>query len=227
MNIELYQGDCLKVLPTLKEKSIDLVLTDPPYGMSFQSNHRKEKHRKIENDNNLDWVDFWLKELKRICKQDAHIYFFCSFHNLDVFMKKAKESIGIKNLLVWEKNNTSMGDLFGDYAPKYELIVFQNLGKNLNDGRHPNILNFNRTNNENHPTEKPTDLMQFLIKKSTNENDTVIDMFMGSGSTGVAAKKLGRNFIGIEMDKNYFEIAKDRIEKTNFGYQMDLLGGSY
>ena len=81
----------------------------------------------------------------------------------------------------------------------------------INGKRDPNILKFNRTGNKLHPTQKPVDLLEYLISKFSDKNETVLDPFMGSGSTGVAAKNLNRSFIGIELDEEYFKIASDRI----------------
>jgi site-specific DNA-methyltransferase (adenine-specific) len=211
----LYNDDCLKVLPTLADNSIDLVLTDPPYGMNYQSNWRKIKYKKINNDNNIDWLYFSLKQFKRILKEDSHCYIFCSIHFLSKFIDYSKEHFTLKDILIWEKNNHGSGDLTGGYAPKYEFILFLTKGrKELNGKREPNILKYNKTNNILHPTQKPTDLLEFLISKSSQEKDLILDSFMGSGSTGVACKNINRKFIGIEMDKNYFDIAKNRIEET-------------
>jgi site-specific DNA-methyltransferase (adenine-specific) len=117
---------------------------------------------------------------------------------------------------VWEKNNTSMGDLKNDFAPKIEFILFLQKGQRLiNGSRDPNIFKFNRTGNKIHPTQKPVDMIEYLLSKFSDENDTIIDPFMGSGTTGVACINTNRKFIGIEMDDNYFKIAKDRIEKAN------------
>ena len=211
----LYNDDCLKVLPTIPDNSIDLVLTDPPYGMNYQSKRRKEHYNKINNDNNIDWLYFSLKQFKRILKENSHCYMFCSIHFLSKFIDYSKEHFTLKDILIWEKNNHGSGDLTGGYAPKYELILFLTKGrKELNGKREPNILKYNKTNNILHPTQKPTDLLEFLITKSSKEKDLILDSFMGSGSTGVACKNINRNFIGIEMDKNYFDIAKNRIEGT-------------
>jgi site-specific DNA-methyltransferase (adenine-specific) len=211
----LFNNDCLKVLPTIPDNSIDLVLTDPPYGMNYQSGRRKIKHNKITNDNSIDWLYFSLKEFNRVLKENSHCYIFCSIHYLTKFIDYAKESFKLKDILIWEKNNHGSGDLTGGYAPKYEFILFLTKGrKELNGKRDPNILKYNKTNNILHPTQKPTDLLEFLIKKSSKEKDLILDSFMGSGSTGIACKNTNRNFIGIEMDKNYFDIAKNRIEGT-------------
>lgn len=149
-------------MKTLPDKCIDLVLTDPPYGMSFQSNHRKFE---------------------------------------------------VKNILVWVKNNTGMGDLEGDYAPQYEFIIYARKGNlKLNDGRSSNILPFSRTGNIHHPTEKPLDLFSFLIRKSTREGGTVFDGFLGGGTTALACKMLKRNYICCEISPEYCKIAEERIK---------------
>lgn len=145
-------------------------------------------------------------------KNTAH-YVFCSFHFIDKFKQEFEKKFTVKNILVWEKNNTSMGDLKANFAPKVEFILFLQKGRRfINGSRDPNIFKFKRTNNKVHPTQKPIDLMEYLIKKFTNCNDLVLDPFMGSGTTGIACKNLNRDFIGIELDRKYFEIAKKRIE---------------
>ena len=117
--------------------------------------------------------------------------------------------------MIWEKNNTSMGDLKGSYAPKYEMIIFAHKGRKLLNGfRYADIIKASRTGNKNHPTEKPVDLLETFIKNSSGENEVVFDGFMGSGSTGVACVNTSRNFIGIELDNGYFEIARKRIEEA-------------
>jgi site-specific DNA-methyltransferase (adenine-specific) len=105
-----------------------------------------------------------------------------------------------------------MGDLKADFAPKFEFVLFAQKGRRLINGkRDPNIFKFARTGNKNHPTEKPVDLNEYLLSKFSDEGQTILDPFMGSGTTGVACKNLNRNFIGIELDKEYYEIAKKRI----------------
>ena len=212
--IDLYNDDCLKVMDGLIAKGIkvDCVLTDPPYGMSFQSNRRKTKYDKIKDDCNLDWLDDFAKKCYDIAEDNTAHYVFCSFHNIDLFKQAFQKYFKVKNILVWEKNNTSMGDLKGDFAPKVEFILFLHKGRKLLNGkRDPNIFKFARTGNKLHPTQKPIDLMEYLLTKVTDENDLVIDPFMGSGTTGVACKNLNRSFIGIELDEEYFKIAEERI----------------
>ena len=152
-NAWLMKGDCLERMKEIPDGSVDMVLTDPPYGMDFQSNYRKQKHNKIKNDNSLSWLDGWTDDLFRVASNNTAHYVFCSFHNVDKFKKALERKFKIKNILIWEKNNTSMGDLKGDFAPKYEMIIFLHKGRRLMTGRRdPNILKFARTGNKMHPT---------------------------------------------------------------------------
>ena len=204
---------CLEWEEGIKQVSnnvIDLVLTDPPYGMAYKSNRRKEKHKSIQNDSNLDWLTEWCEELKRVCKEDAHLYIFCSWHNIDVFKKVISDYFNVKNILVWEKNNHGSGDLLGDYAPKYELIIFCSNGqKKLNGGRSSNVIKCAKMATDNHPTEKPINLLRHLIEKSTNKGDLVLDTFAGSFSTARACKEIGRDFISFEIEPEYCKTAKN------------------
>ncbi len=213
---KIYNIDCLEFMKTLPDKCIDLVLTDPPYGMEFRSNYRKEKYKPIKNDNNLDWLPKFVEECFRIAKDNTHAYFFCSFHNIDIFKQAIEKKFIVKNVLVWVKNNTGMGDLEGDYAPQYEFIIYARKGNlKLNEGRSSNILQYSKTGNIHHPTEKPIDLFSFLIRKSTKEGETVFDGFLGSGTTAVSAKQLNRNYIGCEISPEYCKIAEDRIKSIS------------
>lgn len=212
---ELWHGDCLELMKNIPDGSVDLVLTDPPYGMAFQSNYRKEKYNEIQNDKSLEWLERYISECYRVLKNNSAIYCFCSWHNVDVFKRSIEKKFKIKNILIWEKNNTSMGDLKASYAPKYEMIIFAHKGRKLLNGfRYADIIKANRTGNKLHPTEKPVDLLELFIKNSSDENAVVFDGFMGSGSTGVACMNTNRHFIGIELDEDYFNIAQKRIEEA-------------
>ena len=109
-----------------------------------------------------------------------------------------------------------MGDLEGDYAPKYEMIIFCSNGeKKLNDGRDPNIIKATRTGNDLHPTEKPVNLLNYLIRKSTKKGDVVLDTFAGSFSTAKACVQTGRRFIAYEIEKKYCDDARRHLRGTN------------
>ena len=210
---QIINADCLDILKDLPDKCIDLLCTDPPYAMNFQSNHRQIKHKKIENDNNLNWLPEWCEQISRVIKDNAHLYIFCSWHNIDVFKQEIEKYIKVKNILIWAKNNTGMGDLKNDYAPQYEMIIYCNpQNKPLNNSRDSNILRFNRTNNSNHPTEKPISLISYLIDKSSKENDLVLDTFAGSCPVAIACHNLKRRFICIEKDYDYWKASVERLK---------------
>ena len=212
---KLYNGDCLEIMKDIKDKSINLIVTDPPYLIDYQSNRRRNKYKKIKNDIEADeLISNYFKECYRILKDNTAIYSFCSWHNIDFFKQEFEKYFKLKNIIVWNKNNRSTGDLKGSYAPKYELILFGHKGRRLINGyRYPDVLDAKKTGNKLHPTQKPIDLLEIFIKASSNEGDTVFDGFMGSNSTGIASIKNDRKFIGIELDIDYYNIAKQRIDE--------------
>jgi site-specific DNA-methyltransferase (adenine-specific) len=202
-------ADWRNFMPIIGDNTIDLVVSDPPYGMNFQSSHREVKYDKIANDDNLDWLPDWVAELKRVAKENAHLYIFCSWHKIDVFKQEFERHFRVKNVLIWVKNNTGMGDLYGDYAPQYEMILFCSNGeKKLKGRRDSSVLSAKITGNVNHPTEKPVKLLSFLVEKSSNEGDLVLDTFAGSFSTAQACKQTKRNFVSCEINPDYCERAK-------------------
>ena len=192
----LYQADCMDILPHLGK--VDAVCTDPPYGMDFQSNYREQKHERIANDSGIDSL-LWACNLPA-----AHSkYIFCRWDNL-------RELPPPKSCITWVKNNWSMGDLEHEHARQTELCLFYRGESHFFPaGRPTDVVECRRTGNNNHPTEKPTDLMRNVVEWTSG---TVLDPFMGSGTTGVACVKLGRRFVGIEISEKYFDIACKRIQ---------------
>ena len=218
MSYKLYQGDCLEIMGGIMDKSVALIVTDPPYLMDYQSNRRKKEDRfdKIKNDKgNYMLIQDYLEECHRIMKDNTAIYCFCSWHNIDFFKNEFEKHFKLKNILVWNKNNHGTGDLKGSYAPKHEFILFGHKGRTLlREKRIADVIDCPKisSNKLTHPTEKPQDLLEIFIKQSSDVGSIIFDGFMGTGSCGIAAKKLNRNFIGIELDEKYFNIAKDRLE---------------
>jgi DNA modification methylase len=196
----LYLGDCREILPTLGK--VDAVVTDPPYGMEFRSNHRtvRPKFHAIASDDTTDAL-VWACGIEA-----AHSkYVFCRWDNLREVPKP-------RSVVTWIKNNWSMGDLTGEHARQTEVACFYP-GPNhfFPSGRPSDVIQAPRTGNEWHPTEKPVQLMWHVARWT---DGTVLDPFMGSGTTGVACVKLGRKFIGIEIEPKYFDIACKRIEQA-------------
>lgn len=221
--INLIHGDCLELMKTIPDGSVDLCVSDIPYkltGGGKGDGLNSKRPKGILKDNNqiviVPKFEDWLPELYRVMKNGSHIYLMCNFKNLNDLMNKTQK-VGFKhvNLLVWEKNNCTPSQFYMKNC-EYTLMVRKGSSKYINDiGNSKTVHKFeNIIGNKVHPTEKPIDLMEFYIKNSSNESEIVLDMFMGSGSTGVAAKNLNRAFIGIELDENYFNIAKQRIESA-------------
>lgn len=190
-------GDCLEILPTLGP--IDSLVCDPPYGMSFQSNYRNIQHEKITNDESESLL-VWATKLK--ARHSSYV--FCRWDNLASVPHP-------KSCITWVKNNWSMGDLNHEHARQTEIVLFYAGEEHrFPDGRPTDVVFSDRTSNENHPTEKPVSLM---AKTCSWTIGTVIDPFMGSGTTGVACLRTGRNFIGIEIDPKHYATACERMAR--------------
>ena len=196
----LYLGDCREILPLFD--AVDAVVTDPPYGMEFRSNRPviRPKFHAIANDHSVDAL-VWAAQIEA-----AHSkYIFCRWDNLQDVPKP-------KSCVTWIKNNWSMGDLHGEHARQTEVALFYpGPAHFFPSGRPSDVISAPRTGNEWHPTEKPVQLLWHVVRWT---DGIVFDPFMGSGTTGVACVKLGRKFIGIEIEPKYFDIACRRIEQA-------------
>lgn len=217
----LLLGDCLERMKEIPDVSVDLCVSDIPYkltggGKGDGANSKRPKGILEDNSQLMEVPKFedWLPELYRVMKNGTHLYLMCNFKNLNDLMNKSL-AVGFKhiNLLVWEKNNCTPSQFYMKNC-EYALLLRKGASKYINDiGGSKTVHKFeNIIGNKVHPTEKPVDLMEFYVKNSSNVGDTVLDMFMGSGSTGVACVNTNRKFLGIEMDEGYFNIAKNRIE---------------
>jgi DNA modification methylase len=194
----LILGDCLEVMPLIGR--VDAVVTDPPYGMAFQSNHRIIKHSAIANDCDTNLLR-WACEIHVLHSK----YIWMRWDNLrDVSMPRS--------LITWVKNNHSMGDLEHEHGRQTEVCAFYRGPEHKWPKQRPtDVVQAPRTGNEFHPTEKPVQLMQIVVGWTIG---TILDPFMGSGTTLVACAKLGRKGIGIELDPEYFDIACRRVEQA-------------
>lgn len=196
-NATLYLGDCRDIMPTLPK--VDAVITDPPYGMAFQSGFRADKHLRIANDDNEELLVWACSVPARHSR-----YVFCRWDNLGGDVPRPKSCV------TWVKNNWSMGDLEHEHARQTEIAMFWPGPDHSWPNKRPtDVVRAPRTGNSEHPTEKPVYLMEQIIGWTRG---VVVDPFMGSGTTGVACVNLGREFVGIEIETKYFDIACRRIE---------------
>jgi len=236
----LMQGDCLERMKEIPDGSVDMILTDPPYGTTA-----------CKWDSIIPLEPMW-EQLKRVIKPNGAIVLFGS-EPFSSALRMSNTKM-FKHDLIWNKNTSSPGlakirpmpsfenmMIFGDglitYNPQMEAGKPYRDGRSSDERNHQNehkygykgrkainnkgtrypksIVNITRVNRKGqHPTQKPVALMEYLIKTYTNETETVLDFTMGSGTTGVACKNLNRKFIGIELDEEYFKIAQGRISAT-------------
>ena len=218
---DLWNGDCLEVMKQIPDGSVDLVVTDPPYlietsgaGIYKQADKQYVKELNGIKDGFSEQV---LDELCRVMRK-INIYIFCSQKQiiplLDYFVDRKKCNW---NLLTWHKTNP-VPACGNKYLTDTEYILFfREKGVKINGEYKTKFtyyvtpLNTADKKLYGHPTIKPVEILQNLIVNSSNPGDVVLDPFMGSGSTGIACNNTGRNFIGIELDKGYFDTAKARI----------------
>ena len=231
-------GECIAELKHIKDESIDLIVTDPPYRITSRGNAgnsggmlQKDINKKgqVFIYNNIDCSEY-APEFYRVLKNGSHCYVMTNHINLihmlntftDLRTDEEKKN-GVKpygfhfiKSLVWDKGNKIMGQY---YMSQFEYILFFRKGKGIkinNCGTSdilsvPNVKLKDENGKNLHDTEKPVGLMEILIGNSSKENNVVLDPFMGIGSAGIACQNLGRQFIGIEIDKHYYEIAMQRI----------------
>jgi DNA modification methylase len=203
-------GNSIEVLKKEPLNKISLLLSDPPYGMDFKSGFDYDnKWDKIENDKIEDTItilDSVFYEAKKHLLPDAHIYIFGNPFEIENIKPIFERYFKLKNILIWDREVIGMGDL-KTYGRSYDIILFgyNEKWKDLNGTRDRDILRFNRVspNNLKHPTEKPLDILKYLIKKSTNEGEYILDPFAGSFTSCEAAMNLNRNSYGIELQNKY------------------------
>lgn len=212
---QVFNEDCLEGMKRIPDKSVDMILTDPPYLMNYRSGRRSQKFEHIAGDRNShDLIKDFFKEADRVLKDDTSIYVFCSWHHVDFFKKEFETYFNLKNIIVWNKNNHGSGDLRGSYAPKHEFVLYGHKGRSLfREKRIPDVIDCAKIPGAKlvHPTEKPTELLDIFIKNSTDLGALVLDPFTGCGSTAVSALNNGRKFTGFEISTEYSQIANERI----------------
>lgn len=221
----LFNCDTLEILSKLEDESINLIVTDPPYKTTSRGNAGNSggmlqkdinKKGKVFDNNDIN-IKKYASELYRILKDGSHCYIMTNHINL-IEMLNEMTNVGFHFIksLIWDKGNKIMGQY---YMSQFEYILFFRKGKGIkiNNCGTSDILSIanKKTKDENgknlHDTEKPIELMKILIENSSKENDVILEPFMGIGSTILACKELNRRYIGIEIDKIYFDIATKRI----------------
>lgn len=218
----IYQRDCIEGMRMIPDKSVDLVVTDPPYvieagggtgGLRSGIFHRNKGGRNLFN---YEKAESYMPHISRVAKESAHIYVFSNDKNLcDIIASGERVGLKLMNIIVVNKGNKVA---FGWYMKQVEFVVLfrkrNGRAKQVNDMSVPNLLNvaFPKGRDRLHPSEKGVDLIKLFITQSSNEGEIVFDPFMGSGTTAVAATLEGRHWVGFEMEPAYVEITNKRLD---------------
>lgn len=214
---QIIHGDCLEKMKELPDGSVDCIVTDPPYGISLQKGYKNAKDL-VAGDTGFEvmvFLDEVLEQFKRVLKHDGAVYIFTRFDVMPYWWMKCKRYFKLKNVLVWSKGGGGMGDLQGNYGNDTEMVMFMTLGKHkLRGSRDSQLIKIPKCKPEFHETQKPTELLEYLIEKSSSPGGVVLDPYAGSGSTLVASKRTGRDYIGIELEEEYVKTAQARLEST-------------
>lgn len=229
----LINDDCFSALKSIPDNSIDLILTDPPYNIAKYSTGNIKFDWRSDINNDLapwDLVELQPKDLvtefKRILKPTGNIFIFCSYNIIGEYHKVFDPEFDTFQFMVWHKTNPVPNFRKSSFLNSCELIVScWNKGHTWNFTNQKDMHNFIESgicmgnervkdgNGKNlHPTQKPVSILEKIVKIASNENDVVLDCFNGVGSTGVAALKHNRRYIGIEIDKKYMDATVQRLK---------------
>lgn len=223
--VTLYHGDCRDIAPHIAPRSVDALITDPPYGMAFVSGWTAAKAT-VKSDGvrqGVRVVRGALNELEPTFSDDMHALVFCHWESWPDFYDNLCHLFPIRNALVWSKGGGGMGDLRHEYAKDYEILLFgaKSRGRELRGKRAGAVLTGHKrvpAQRRHVPFEKPVGLLADLVERHTPDGGLVLDPFAGSGSTLEAAKTVGRRAIGIELSEQLCEIAAKRLtQDTLFG----------
>jgi DNA modification methylase len=200
MTVQLMRGDCVDLLRTIPDKSIDAVITDPPYNvMKNYSDYSDNK----TNREYKDWCSCWINELIRV---SDFVMFSSGLNNISLWYEIKPPD----NVVCWYKPNAMLSSKYSVMALWEPFLVYGKPKQKPKKDAY-NYAISPQKDTGNHPCPKPIGLFRIIVEDCTNQTDTILDPFMGSGTTGVACVQTGRNFIGCEIDPGYFKIAEKRI----------------
>ncbi len=243
---KLIHGDSFEELKKIKTGTVDMVFADPPYFLSNDGITCKSGKMVSVNKGSWDKITDvnekhkfnrkWIRMCKRVLKPNGSIWISGTLHNIySIGMALEQEGFRIINNITWQKTNpppnlacrcfthstetvlwAQKNDKKAKHYFDYETMKELNGGKQMKDVWLGSLTKPSEKKAGKHPTQKPEYLLERIVLASTKEDDVILDPFMGSGTTGVVAKRLGRQFIGIEKNEEYYEIAKRRIENERF-----------
>ncbi len=225
----IINGDCFDLIKEVKSSSIDLILTDPPYNLSKHSTGNIKFDWRTEVNNDIaDWDKRDLDpnkiadEFIRVLKPNGNLFIFCSYNLMGKWYDALDHKFDTTNFFIWHKTNPIPKFYKNGFLNSCEMILcFWNKKYKWNFSNQKEMHNFfetpvcrspERLKDPKHPAQKPLKLLKHIIQIASDEGDTVFDPFMGVASTGVAALELNRKFVGIELDRVYFEASTKRLQ---------------
>ena len=225
----LIQADSKQILRKIPDQSVDFIFTDPPYNIGRHSTGNIPLPGRAPMNNDVadwDWVDFypeeWADELVRVLKPTGNLFIFTSYNQLGKWYECLDHRFDTSNFMVWHKTNPAPKIFKAGFLNSCEMIFtcwnkrhtwnFISQKEMHNFIESPICMRPERLSCPKHPAQKPVSILKKIIEIATNANDIVLDPFMGVGSIGVAALALGRRYIGIEINNEYFKAAKKRVE---------------
>lgn len=249
---KMHKINCEEFLPRINAESVDVVITDPPFGINYQNNYTKKKHKVLHGDKEQFRYLSFAKECFRVLKPNSAMFCFTGWSEYPKHFVEIQEcGFSIKEPIICQKRPAGTSDLYGTFQSNADWCMFAHKGRFVfrrttllknkkmgivpNKGRKPvsefktrfptcwfgnefpwssENSAFQKQHDIYHPTIKGLDFIKWLILLSTNEGDTVLDPFLGSGTTAVAARQLNRNFIGCEIDTEYCDMAIRRLSKV-------------
>ncbi|WP_273327142.1 DNA-methyltransferase [Vallitalea guaymasensis] len=236
--IKLYNDDCINSMQQIDGNTVDLIITDPPYNLGLFMQNRQTNLKKMRNNffgaagwDDLEYdewllhMDDFLRESSRVLRKKGTLIVFMSLIKVESLIRIAeKNNFYYKTTGIWHKLNPMPRNMnlhfvnstegWVYFINKAKTGTFNNDGKVLHDFFESSLTPVNEKRFGKHPTQKPEKLMEYFIKTLSKKNDVILDPFMGSGTTGVVSKRLSRNYIGIEINQEYFSSAKKRIDNV-------------
>lgn len=219
-DITLHQGDALDIMPTLRARSVDLIVTDPPYMIGAVSSGALASKTGTWGDmmNSSRWFETWYDQCRRLLKQDGAMWTCCNWRSLPVILKAASDTgWGVASVLVWYKGGwIGPGGSVG-LRPSYELVALLPMPDfAIPDRGIPDMWTIKASGfKEHHPAEKPEALGTRIVTASGKEGGVILDPFMGSGSLLVGAKAVGCDVVGIDTEARYVAIADQRLQQIS------------
>lgn len=240
---EIHNKDCREIIKGLPDNSVDLILTDPPYNLSpYSTGNMKFDWRSEVNNNIANWDKVFLDpmefadDFKRILSPKGNIFIFTSYNQLGDWHKALDNIFDTFQFMVWHKTNPIPNIRKSSFLNSCELIVcVWNKGHTWNFKKQNEMHNFiespicmgvERLKDPKHPTQKPVKILKHIIEIASNEDDLVFDPFMGVASSGYAALDLNRKYLGVELEENYFNAGKKRLEEKHFDINDNLFSSS-